>query len=87
MLLKNEVQAVPTVHTIRGPLDTAELGPTLMHEHLVLKSPGIAKNWPERYDHEAAIQRATEKLQQLAELGIRSLVDNPRRIFEQQGSY
>ena len=46
-----------------------------MHEHLVLKSPGIAENWPERYDHEAAIQQATGKLHQLAERGIRTLVD------------
>jgi len=64
-----------TVNTIRGPLDTAELGPTLMHEHLVLKSPGIAENWPERYDHEAAIQQTKDKLGRLAERGIRTLVD------------
>ena len=29
-----------TVETALGPIPTAELGPTLMHEHIVTRSPG-----------------------------------------------
>src|SRR4029450_11573453 len=34
-----------TVETARGPVDTAQLGPTLMHEHVVTRSPGVQENW------------------------------------------
>jgi len=30
-----------TVETALGPVATAELGPTLMHEHIVTRSPGV----------------------------------------------
>jgi predicted metal-dependent phosphotriesterase family hydrolase len=30
-----------TVETALGPVDTAQLGPTLMHEHVVTRSPGV----------------------------------------------
>ena len=34
-----------TVETALGPVATAELGPTLMHEHIVTRSPGVHENW------------------------------------------
>ena len=34
-----------TVETARGPIATAELGPTLMHEHVVTRSPGVQENF------------------------------------------
>ena len=66
---------MPTVNTIRGPVDAAELGPTLMHEHLVVTTPGIAENWPDLHDHEAAIRTTKGKLRDMASRGIRTLVD------------
>jgi len=66
---------VPTINTIRGSVDTGQLGPTLMHEHLVVTSPGIAENWPSLHDHEAAIRTTTAKLRDLASRGIRTVVD------------
>jgi predicted metal-dependent phosphotriesterase family hydrolase len=35
-----------TVETALGPIATTELGPTLMHEHIVTRSPGLQENWP-----------------------------------------
>jgi phosphotriesterase-related protein len=35
-----------TVETVLGPVATAALGPTLMHEHIVTRSPGVHENWP-----------------------------------------
>ena len=50
---------VPTVETVRGPVDLADLGPTLMHEHVFVLDPEALENyghvWGERYwDEECA---------------------------------
>lgn len=36
-----------TINSVLGPLDTAELGFTLMHEHLIVASAGIPQNYSE----------------------------------------
>ena len=36
-----------TINSVLGPLDTADLGFTLMHEHLVVSSAGITQNYAE----------------------------------------
>ncbi len=36
-----------TINSVLGPLDTAELGFTLMHEHLMVSSAGISQNYVE----------------------------------------
>ncbi|MFC1942979.1 phosphotriesterase [Chloroflexota bacterium] len=36
-----------TINSVLGPLDTANLGHTLMHEHLLVTSAGISQNYPE----------------------------------------
>jgi predicted metal-dependent phosphotriesterase family hydrolase len=33
-----------TVDTALGRISTGELGPTLMHEHIVTRSPGMHEN-------------------------------------------
>ncbi|MBI3040294.1 MAG: phosphotriesterase-related protein, partial [Chloroflexi bacterium] len=38
---------MPTINSVLGPLDTANLGFTLMHEHLLVTSAGIPQNYPE----------------------------------------
>lgn len=40
-------------NTARGPIDTAQLGVTLMHEHVFLLSPEIMQNYPESWGDEA----------------------------------
>jgi len=64
-----------TVETARGPVDTAQLGPTLMHEHVVTRSPGVQENWPHLWDRNAILDIAERKLADLHRRGIRSLVD------------
>ena len=34
------------VNSVSGPLDTADLGFTLMHEHILVQSPGVRENFP-----------------------------------------
>src|ERR1044071_17165 len=64
-----------TVETARGPVDTSELGPTLMHEHVVTRSPGAQEERPHLWDREGIVAIAERKLGELYERGIRSIVD------------
>ena len=64
-----------TVETALGPVATAELGPTLMHEHIVTRSPGVHENWPHLFDRDAILAIAERKMADLYGRGIRAIVD------------
>jgi phosphotriesterase-related protein len=64
-----------TVETARGPVATTELGPTLMHEHIVTRSPGVQENWPHLWDRTEILAIAEKKMADLYARGIRSIVD------------
>ena len=64
-----------TVETALGSLATAQLGPTLMHEHIVTRSPGVHENWPHLFDRDAILAMAQRKLADLHARGIRTIVD------------
>jgi phosphotriesterase-related protein len=64
-----------TVHTALGPVATSDLGPTLMHEHIVTRSPGVHENWPHLFDRDAILASAERKLADLHARGIRTIVD------------
>ena len=67
---------MPTVQTVRGPVDTAELGRTLMHEHVFVLDPEVTANYPEEWgDEDARVADAVARLQALADQGTRTLVD------------
>lgn len=67
---------MPQVETARGPVDTAELGPTLMHEHIFLIDPEIQQNYPQEWGSEdERIADAVSKLNEVAGLGVRTIVD------------
>jgi len=38
------------INSVLGPLNTANLGATLMHEHILSSSMGIPQNYPEILD-------------------------------------
>jgi len=63
------------VSTVLGPLDTAALGFTLMHEHIVTQSPGIRQNWPDVFDRDLAIKLGIERLSEAKRAGVDTLVD------------
>jgi phosphotriesterase-related protein len=64
-----------TVETALGPVATTELGPTLMHEHIVTRSPGVQENWPHLWDRDAIFGIAERKMANLYSRGIRAIVD------------
>jgi phosphotriesterase-related protein len=67
---------VPQVETVRGPVDSAALGPTLMHEHIFTYDPDYQLNHPDVWgDRETAVLDAARRLEELYEVGVRTIVD------------
>ncbi len=63
------------INSVTGPIDTAGLGMTLMHEHIVTRSPGVFENWPDAWDRAAVIRDAIRTLTEVKQRGIDTLVD------------
>ncbi len=63
------------VNTVRGPVDAGALGATLMHEHVFVRSPEVASNWPTGWDRAAQVARAVERLRALKAAGVDTIVD------------
>jgi phosphotriesterase-related protein len=63
------------VQSVLGPIDAQTLGLTLMHEHVALRTPGFAENYPFTYPRDAVIERAAAELSQLRAKGVRTIVD------------
>ncbi|MDN5937198.1 MAG: hypothetical protein L0H83_00895 [Salinisphaera sp.] len=63
------------VETARGPIDSTELGTTLMHEHVFVLSTEIQQNFPELWDEEYRVDDAISKLSELADIGVTTIVD------------
>ena len=63
-----------TINSVLGPLDTARLGFTLMHEHVAGAAAGIIQNYPELLG-DRFMDRAVEKLTQAKAGGIDTIVD------------
>jgi phosphotriesterase-related protein len=66
---------MPQVETLRGPIDTKDLGFTLMHEHVFVRSEGVQRTFPSVWDDDAEIAAAREQLQALYDAGVRTFVD------------
>jgi phosphotriesterase-related protein len=67
---------VPQVQTVRGPVDTGDLGTTLMHEHIFVLNADIQQNYPTEWGSEdERVADAVAKLQELAGRGVRTIVD------------
>ena len=54
--------AGPLVNTIKGPVETSELGFTLMHEHVFIRPPGVFENWPHLWDRDGEVAKAIKAL-------------------------
>ncbi len=62
------------VNSVSGPLDTADLGFTLMHEHILLQSPGVRENFPV-WDRASELEKAVGMIRDVMDRGVRTLVD------------
>ena len=64
------------VQTARGPVDSAELGQTLMHEHIFVLSADVQQNYPEEWGSEdERVADAVSRLNSVAALGVTTIVD------------
>ena len=63
-----------TINSVSGPIDTADLGFTLMHEHIVMQSPGVKENFA-MFDREAEMANAVQRLKEVQDRGVKTLVD------------
>ena len=66
---------MPTVNSVLGPIDTANLGFTLSHEHVLVSSAGIQYVYPEFIDREGTIAKGIADLVQAYGEGLRTIVD------------
>lgn len=66
------------VQTVRGPVPAEQLGRTLMHEHVFVLGEEMRQNYPDypnRWDEDARVADAVEKLKQCKSRGIDTIVD------------
>jgi phosphotriesterase-related protein len=64
------------IATVRGPVDSAALGVTLMHEHVFVLDAEIMQNYPEEWGSEdARVQSAIDRMNELKSRGVDSLLD------------
>ncbi|HYZ81680.1 MAG TPA: hypothetical protein VE571_10445 [Solirubrobacteraceae bacterium] len=71
---------MPTVETVRGPVDVDALGTTLMHEHIFILGPEMLQNyghvWGDSFwEEEERVADAIAKLTRAREGGIETIVD------------
>ena len=67
---------MPSIETVRGAVDTADLGRTYVHEHVFVLTPDVQQNFPEEWgDEDARVADAVTRLRELAASGVRTIVD------------
>ncbi|MFT7600829.1 MAG: phosphotriesterase-related protein [Acidimicrobiales bacterium] len=65
-----------SVETATGPVDGADLGRVLMHEHVFVISPEIQQNYPDEWgSDEVRVADAVQRLTELKEAGIDTILD------------
>jgi phosphotriesterase-related protein len=63
------------IQTVTGPIDPGELGPTLVHEHILVDFIGADKVSPERYEADEVYERMLPYLGDLKGAGIEALAE------------
>jgi len=67
---------MPTVNSVLGPLDTADLGFTLTHEHVFTASAGVWQTYPELFgDVDKLSDEAALMLEEARAGGVRTIID------------
>ena len=64
-----------TVNTVLGPIDSSDLGYTLVHEHVLSTSAGLKEVYPDFIDREGTIASATTHLSESNSEGISTIID------------
>src|SRR5215203_1075902 len=63
------------VNSVLGPIDTAEIGFTLIHEHLLIGWAGWQWDRDAKFNRAQEMAKAVDRLQELKGLGVQTFVD------------
>ncbi|MCY4367195.1 MAG: phosphotriesterase-related protein [Chloroflexi bacterium] len=67
---------MPTLQTVLGPIDGADLGFTLSHEHVGTNAAGLRHTYPEIIDRDGIIQQSVAALKEARdEAGVQTIID------------
>ena len=66
---------MPTVNTVLGPVETADLGFTLSHEHVGTNAAGLRHTYPEFLDPAGVIEQAVAAMREAYQEGVRTMVE------------
>jgi phosphotriesterase-related protein len=64
------------VETLKGPVDTADLGFVLIHEHIFSHTEGLTFQFPWVWDEAEAIVDARRQLREAYDVGVRTIVEH-----------
>ena len=63
------------VQTVTGPVDTADLGFTLSHEHVGTNAAGLRHTYPQFIDREGIKEQSIAAMKAVYEDGVRTIID------------
>jgi phosphotriesterase-related protein len=66
---------MPTVNTVLGPVQTTDLGFTLIHEHVGTNAAGLRHTYPEFIDREGLLEQSATAMQEAYREGVRTIVE------------
>src|SRR2546428_9782846 len=66
---------MPTVNTVLGPVETADLGFTLSHEHVGTNAAGLRHTCPEFLDRAGLLEQAVAAMREAYQAGVRTMVE------------
>src|SRR5215475_11648887 len=66
---------MPTVNTVLGPVETADLGFTLSHEHVGTNAAGLRHTYPEFIDREGLLEQSVAAMSLTYQAGVRTMVE------------
>lgn len=66
---------MPTVNGVLGPIDTADLGFTLMHEHILVVNWSMRQAFANWLDRDAHVEHAVREVLSAKERGVDTIVD------------
>ncbi|WP_238651960.1 phosphotriesterase family protein [Paenibacillus piscarius] len=66
---------MPIINSVTGPIDSSQLGLTLTHEHLRVRTVEVATQFPHLYDQSKELQLAKEQVRAAGNAGIRTICD------------
>ena len=64
-----------TVNTVTGPVDTADFGFTLSHEHVGTNAAGLRHTYPQFIDREGIKEQSIAAMKAVYEDGVRTIID------------